>query len=105
MFDYCVAAAPKDRATEDSMRHESASQRKRRAQASTTRPEDPGLHFGPTAPYQPLSSDAAKRLIEAAFTLLEDTGVAFDPDSEAPGLFAAAGCKVAADGVVHLDRG
>jgi trimethylamine:corrinoid methyltransferase-like protein len=87
------------------MRHESASQRKRRAHASITRPEDPGLHFGPTAAYQPLSGDAAKRLIEAAFTLLEDTGVAFDPDSEAPSLFAAAGCKVAADGVVHLDRG
>ncbi|HMD73683.1 MAG TPA: trimethylamine methyltransferase family protein [Steroidobacteraceae bacterium] len=86
------------------MRHESASQRKRRAHAAINRPADPGVHFGPTAPYEPLTHQAATRLIEAAFTLLEQTGVAFDTDTEAPELFAAAGCKVAADGVVKLDR-
>ncbi|MGA2708511.1 MAG: trimethylamine methyltransferase family protein [Steroidobacteraceae bacterium] len=86
------------------MRHESASQRKRRMHAAITRPADPGLHFGPTAPYEPLAPGATARLVDAAFTLMEQTGVAFDIDSEAPELFAAAGCTVAADGVVKLDR-
>ncbi len=86
------------------MRHESASQRKRRAHTVIKRRADPGIHFGPTAAYEPLAVSAAARLIDAAFTLLEQTGVAFDTDSEAPELFAAAGCKVAGDGVVKLDR-
>jgi trimethylamine:corrinoid methyltransferase-like protein len=86
------------------MRHESASQRKRRSHNLVTRPADAGLHFGPTAAYEPLAPGTAQRLIDAAFTLLEETGVAFDTDSEAPELFAGAGCTVAADGVVHLDR-
>jgi trimethylamine:corrinoid methyltransferase-like protein len=86
------------------MRHESASQRKRRTHNVLTRPVDVGLHHGPTAPYDPLPADTAKRLIESAFALLEETGVGFDIDSEAPALFAAAGCSVAADGVVKIDR-
>ena len=36
--------------------------------------------------------------------MLEQTGAAFDPESEAPALFAAAGCQVAADGVVRMPR-
>jgi trimethylamine:corrinoid methyltransferase-like protein len=86
------------------MRQESASARKRRALNRVTRAADPGRHFGPTAPYEPLAPGMSRRLIEAAFTLLGETGVAFDVDSEAPGLFAAAGCSVEADGVVKLDR-
>ena len=66
------------------MRHESASARRRRTQATVTRPADPGLHFGPTAPYDPLAPGLAARLIDAAFTLLEETGAVFDPASEAP---------------------
>ena len=86
------------------MRHESASARKRRAQQIISRPADPGLHFGPTAPYEPLAPDAANRLIEAALTLLEESGVAFDTGSEAPEMFRSAGCRVDADGIVYLDR-
>ena len=86
------------------MRHESASARRRRTQGTVTRAEDPGLHFGPTAPYAPLAPGLTARLIDAALTLLEETGVVFDPDSEAPALFAAAGCEVATDGVVKPDR-
>jgi len=86
------------------MRHESASQRKRRTHNTITRSADEGLHFGPTAPYEPLAPGATKQLIDAAFTLLAETGVAFDADSEAPELFAAAGCPAAADGVVRMDR-
>jgi trimethylamine--corrinoid protein Co-methyltransferase len=86
------------------MRHESARARKRQAHHVVSRASDPGLHFGPTAPYEPLTSGLSGRLIDAAFTLLEDSGVAFDVNSEAPKLFAAAGCAVAADGVVKVNR-
>jgi len=86
------------------MRHESASARRRRTQGTIPRPVDPGLHFGPTAPYQPLAPGLATRLVDAALTLLEETGVVFDPDSEAPALFAAAGCSVSADGVIKPGR-
>ena len=78
--------------------------RKRQPRAEPPRPEDPGLHFGPTLAHDPLTPELARRLIDAALTLLEQTGVAFDVDSEAPALFAAAGCEVAADGVVKLKR-
>lgn len=63
---------------------------------------DPGLHFGPTSAYEPLSGDAADRLIEAALALLRDTGVVFDSDSQAIGLFREAGCDVSSDGVVRF---
>jgi trimethylamine---corrinoid protein Co-methyltransferase len=86
------------------MPHESASARRRRTQGTITRSADPGLHFGPTAPYEPLAAGLPARLIDSALTLLEESGVAFDPASEAPALFAAAGCTVAPDGVVKLNR-
>jgi trimethylamine:corrinoid methyltransferase-like protein len=86
------------------MRRESASARRRRTQGTVRRAADPGLHSGPTAPYDPLAPGLATRLIDAALTLLEETGVVFDPDSEAPALFAAAGCEVSADGVVKPGR-
>jgi trimethylamine:corrinoid methyltransferase-like protein len=66
-------------------------------------PSDPGLHQGATAPYEPLSPDVADQLIEAALRLMRESGVAFDLDSEAPDILRAAGCGVAADGVVRFD--
>ncbi len=86
------------------MRHESASQRRRRAQSIITRPEDPGLNAGATAPYEPLPALSARQLIEGAFTLLEESGVAFETGTEAIALFEAAGCRVTTDGVVYLPR-
>ena len=86
------------------MHAESARPRRRQPRAATPRPEDPGLHFGSTQPHDPLGAGQARRLIDSALTLLEQTGVAFDVDSEAPALFAAAGCDVADDGVVRIPR-
>ncbi len=83
------------------------SRRSRRpaAPAPATRdlaPIDAGLHYGVTQPYEPLPSGLAQRLIEDALTLMQDCGVAFDPQSEAVSRFSEAGCDVAADGVVRF---
>ncbi|MBS0388837.1 MAG: trimethylamine methyltransferase family protein, partial [Proteobacteria bacterium] len=86
------------------MSAESLRPRRRQPRPEAPRPEDPGLHQGLTAPYDPLAPAVARRLIDAALTLLADVGVAFDVDTEAPGLFKAGGCDVAADGVVRIPR-
>ncbi len=86
------------------MHAESIRPRKRQPRPAPPRREDPGIHHGPSLPYDPLAPGVPRRLIDAAFTLLEQAGVAFDTDSEAPALFAAAGCEVAADGVVRIPR-
>jgi trimethylamine---corrinoid protein Co-methyltransferase len=86
------------------MRRESASARKRHGPAAVVRGPEQGLHFGPTIPYDPLAPGLARRLIDTALTLLEDGGVAFDVDSEAPALFVQAGCAVSGDGVVKIGR-
>lgn len=63
---------------------------------------DPGLHFGPTEPYEPVRPELAQRLIEAALTLMHDCGVAFDPQTQAVRLFREAGCEVSPDGIVRF---
>jgi len=68
----------------------------------TATPTAPGLHFGATAPYEPLRGDVAEQLIQATLELLGQSGVAFDPDSEAPALLRAAGCDVSADGTARF---
>ncbi len=77
---------------------------RRRPPHSQPPPADTGLHFGPTAPYEPLAPGLARRLIDAALTLLDETGVAFAADSEAPLLFKGAGCAVSDDGVVRIKK-
>jgi trimethylamine:corrinoid methyltransferase-like protein len=86
------------------MRQESVRTRRRGVRSVVAAPADPGLHVGPTAAYDPLAPALARRLIDAALTLLEQGGAGFDPDSEAPALFAAAGCDVGADGIVRMPR-
>jgi trimethylamine---corrinoid protein Co-methyltransferase len=78
-----------------------ASRRPRRASIEP-QPADRGLHRGPTAPYEPLSGELAQQLIEGALTLMHESGVAFEPGSEALDLFRAAGCEVSAEGVVRF---
>jgi len=86
------------------MRRDSASARRRETRAAAPAIADPGLHFGGTTPYSTLAPDAPRRLIDAALLLLADTGVGFEPTSAALPLFRAAGCDVAADGVVRFPR-
>ena len=72
------------------------------AEAASRAPADPGLHFGATAPYQPVPRELALRLIESALTLMRECGVVFDPETEAVRLFRDAGCDVSSDGVVRF---
>ena len=63
-----------------------------------------GLHQGATAPYEPISPEQAERLIDGALVLMRDSGVAFEPGSEALSILrAASGCAVSEDGVVRFD--
>jgi len=71
--------------------------------AAEARPADPGLHHGPTAPYEPLAAGIVEQLIEGALRLMRESGVAFDPESEAPEVLRAGGCAVSADGVARFE--
>ena len=77
--------------------------RARRRAMSEAAPADLGLHAGPTPPYAPLPVATAHQLIDAALSLMQTVGVAFDPDSEAPRLLRAAGCGVSADGTARFE--
>jgi trimethylamine:corrinoid methyltransferase-like protein len=63
---------------------------------------DPGLHYGATAPYEPLGAEQAQQLIDATLLLLRDSGVAFEVGSEALAILRAAGCPASDDGVVRF---
>jgi trimethylamine---corrinoid protein Co-methyltransferase len=77
--------------------------RPRAAIASTEEPTDIGLHDGATAPYEPVSGEQAQRLIEGALILMRDSGVAFEPGSEALQILRASGCPATDEGVVRFD--
>jgi trimethylamine:corrinoid methyltransferase-like protein len=81
---------------------QTARRRTRRVTADQI-PADAGLHYGLTAAYAPLPAEQAQRLIDSALTLLRDSGVVFEPGTEALDILRAGGCDVAADGVVRFD--
>ena len=54
-------------------------------------------------PYDPLSEAEARRILDASFELMRETGVQFDPDPRVLDLFTDAGCDVARDGLVKFD--
>ena len=63
---------------------------------------DAGLHHGPTAPYEPIPAEQAQQLIDSALILMRDSGVAFEPESEAVSILRAAGFPVSEDGVARF---
>ncbi len=63
---------------------------------------DPGLHHGPTPSYSPFSKDDAKRIIDATFDLMSQTGVGFDPEPCLMDRLGDAGCDVSPDGLVKF---
>jgi trimethylamine---corrinoid protein Co-methyltransferase len=81
---------------------QTARRRTRRVTADRI-PGDVGLHHGLTAAYAPLPAEQAQRLIDSALMLLKDSGVVFEPGTEALDILRAGGCDVAADGVVRFD--
>ena len=78
--------------------------RPRPAAPATQAVADIGLHHGATAPYEPITPEQSERLIDAALILMRDSGVAFEPGSQALSILrAASGCAVSDDGVVRFD--
>jgi len=63
---------------------------------------DPGLHRGPTPSYAPFSEGDARRIIDAAFELMSETGVGFDPESSLMDRLGDAGCDVSSEGLVKF---
>jgi len=80
----------------------SAGRRPRPPAREAAAPTDPGLHHGPTAAYEPISAEQAQRLNDSALILMRDSGVAFEPGSEAASILRAAGFAVSDDGVVRF---
>jgi len=64
---------------------------------------DAGLHYGLTAPYEPIPGDQAQLLIDSAMILMRDSGIAFESGSEALSILRAAGCAASDDGVVRFE--
>lgn len=86
------------------MQREARPGRRSRPVTAVAPARDAGLHRGPTAPYAPLPQDTVVQLVDAALELMADSGVAFEPGSEAITHFASAGCRISDDGVVRFDR-
>jgi trimethylamine:corrinoid methyltransferase-like protein len=63
---------------------------------------DPGLHRGPTPAYSPFSPADAQRIIDAAFELMSESGIAFDPEPDHLDRLRDAGCSVSPDGGVKF---
>lgn len=59
-------------------------------------------HVGRTAPYDLLAADAANHIIDAAIELLDTSGVAFEPGSEALEILADNGCGGSSEGIVRI---
>lgn len=76
--------------------------RPRPAVTETHSAVDAGLHYGATAPYEPIAGAQAQQLIDAAIVLMRDSGIAFEPGSEALSILRAAGCAASDDGVVRF---
>jgi trimethylamine---corrinoid protein Co-methyltransferase len=79
--------------------------RRPRPVAAGTQPAmDIGLHHGATTPYEPIAAEQAERLIDATLVLMRDSGVAFEPGSEALAILrSASGCAVSDEGVVRFE--
>lgn len=59
-------------------------------------------HFGPTPAYGPLSEPDIAKIIDTAVSLMESSGIVFEPGTEADDLLRAAGCELGEDGIVKI---
>jgi len=64
---------------------------------------DRGLHDAATAAYAPLPAEQVERLVDGTLILMRDSGVAFEPGSEALNILRSPGCTVSEDGVVRFE--
>jgi len=63
---------------------------------------DPGLHHGPTPAYSPFSERDAQGIIDAAFDIMSQTGVGFEPVPRLMDRFADAGCDLSREGLIKF---
>lgn len=84
------------------VRRKSVQHAKAEATGSKFLQGDPGLHHGPTPSYSPFSKQDAQRIIDAAFDLMSQTGVGFDPVPKLMDRLEEAGCEVSSDGLVKF---
>ncbi len=87
------------------MPRRSARTRKIKAVGAATkidRSQDIGLVDENLPPYQPLSEEAAKQVVDAALELMRDTGIGFDPGTDALDILEQGGCQVSHDGLVRF---
>ncbi len=63
---------------------------------------DGGLHYGPTPAYSPLSNEDAKRIINATFDLMSQTGIGFEQEPRLKERLGDAGCDVSSEGLVKF---
>lgn len=76
--------------------------RKLHSDAIAVRPET--RHFGPTPAYGPLSPEDVTKVVDTAISLMETSGIVFEPGTEADELLAAYGCDIGADGIVKFPK-
>lgn len=74
----------------------------RQANGQPVKVEISGLHSAGSGPYNPLREADVARVLDAAFHLLAESGVCFEPGTEADDLLRAAGCEVSGDGIVRF---
>ena len=84
------------------VRRKSVQRAKAKATGSKFLLGDPGLHHGPTPSYSPFSKQNAKRIIDATFELMSQTGVGFDPEPHLMDRLGDAGCDVSPEGLVKF---
>lgn len=84
------------------MRRKNTLAQRARAAREAEANSDLGLHAGPTAPYDPLAEEDARRLIDTAIEVMRDVGVGFEPDPKVMSLFAQANCEISNEGTVRF---
>ncbi len=84
------------------VRRKSVQRAKSKARGSKYLAGDKGLHRGPSPAYSPFSEQDRDKIINAAFELMSQTGIAFDPDPSLMKRLADAGCDVASDNIVKF---
>ncbi len=84
------------------VRRKSVRRAKAAARGSKFLSGDPGLHHGPTPSYSPFSKQDAQQIIDAAFDLMSQTGVGFDPVPHLMDRLGDAGCDVSQQGLIKF---
>jgi len=84
------------------VRRKSVRRAKAAARGSKFLSGDPGLHRGPTPSYSPFSKQDAQQIIDAAFDLMSQTGVGFDPVPHLMDRLGDAGCDISQEGLVKF---